>query len=181
MTKNQGGDLEKIKVRWVDTMHTGDDFDLILQALEVGLDEGPLMLVPRRRRPAPQAEASYHAQVFENPDWLRAHFSEHESELNHEFWIGICENLDCQRRDTATAALWHFCRLTDALAGRNKKGRRLAQSIRENKGERELTYGAIPAPPQDSFDAVLENVGDAFDDVALLHKDLPRTILISRG
>ena len=59
--------MDKFRIRWVDSMHTGDNFELILQALEVGRDEGPIILVPRRaaRRLGTKAGADYQALVFE--------------------------------------------------------------------------------------------------------------------
>ena len=74
--------MDKFRIRWVDSVHTCDDFELILQALEVGRDEGPIILVPRRtaRRLGTKAGADYQALVFENPDWLGAHLVEYRDQ-----------------------------------------------------------------------------------------------------
>lgn len=44
-----------------------------------------------------------------------------------------------------------------------------------------MTYGAIPEPPLTAVDIVIENAGDAFDDIAEAFGDLPRTVMISRA
>lgn len=175
--------MKKFTLRWIGSMHTGDEFELILQALEAGLDEGPLVVAPQPpSRGSGQRKAShYRAQVFENPDWLRAHFAEHSDDLDNEFWIGICENIDRRHQGTATAALWHFSRLLDELAGRYKVRSKPSHSAPEGQNDSQLTYGAITSSPQDSFVAILDNVGEAFAEVSRMHRGLPSSVLISRA
>lgn len=175
--------MDKFKIRWVDSFHTGDYFEHILQALEVGRDEGPIILVPQRaaRKLGSQARSNYQALVFENPDWLEAHLMEHQTELDHEIWLGICENVPREKRQSATGALWHFAKLLDELGGRNRKHPRSARAISSSENSSSLTYGAVKAPPIESFNAFLEQSGDAFESLAAEYKNFPASVLISRA
>ena len=171
--------MDKFRIRWVDSMHTGDDFELILQALEVGRDEGPIILVPRRtaRRLGTQAGADYQALVFENPDWLGAHLIEHRDQLDHEIWLGVCEDVAREKAQNATGALWHFARLVDELAGRNRKLSRPAKAA----ASASLVYGAVKEPPTECVEAFLEQSGDAFESLAAEYRSFPASVLISRA
>lgn len=171
--------MDKFRIRWVDSMHTGDDFELILQALEVGRDEGPIILVPRRtaRRLGTQAGADYQALVFENPDWLGAHLIEHRDQLDHEIWLGVCEDVPREKAQNAKGALWHFARLVDELAGRNRKLSRPAKAA----ASASLVYGAVKEPPTECVEAFLEQSGDAFESLAAEYKSFPASVLISRA
>ncbi|GEO00582.1 hypothetical protein NSE01_24140 [Novosphingobium sediminis] len=171
--------MDKFRIRWVDSMHTGDDFELILQALEVGLDEGPIISVPRQaaRRLGTKVGADYQALVFDNPDWLGAHLMEHRDQLDQEIWLGVCEDVPRDRRQNATAALWHFAKLINELAGRNRKLPRPARAA----SSAPLVYGAVEESPTESVEAVLEQSGEAFESMASEYKDFPASILISRA
>lgn len=175
--------LDKFKIRWVDSVHTGDDFELILQTIEMGRDEGPIILVPRRsaRKPGSQKGADYQALVFDNPDWLDAHFMEHQDELNHEIWLGICENVPREKRPNATGALLYFANLLNELGGRNRKSPRSVKAISSSENLISLTYGAVKESPIESFDALIEQSGEAFESLAADYKNLPKSILISRA
>lgn len=171
--------MDKFRIRWVDSMHTGDDFERILQALEVGRDEGPIILVPRRTvlRLGPQAGADYQALVFDNPDWLGAHLIEHRDQLDHEIWLGVCEDVPREKRQNATGALWHFAKLINEFAGRNRKLPRPARAAPSAS----LVYGAVKEPPTECVEAFLEQSGDAFESLAAEHKSFPASVLISRA
>lgn len=171
--------MDKFRIRWVDSMHTRDDFELILQALEVGRDEGPIILVPQRtaRRLGTKAGADYQALVFENPDWLGAHLVEYRDQLDQEIWLGVCEDVPRDRRQNATGALWHFAKLINELGGRNRKLPRPARAASSEP----LMYGAVKAPPTESVEAFLEQSGDAFESLAAEYKNLPASVLISRA
>lgn len=171
--------MDKFRIRWVDLMHTGDDFELILQALEVGRDEGPIILVPRRtaRRLGPQVGADYQALVFDNPDWLGAHLIEHRDQLDHEIWLGVCEDVPREKRRNATGALWHFAKLINELAGRKPKVPRPARAALSTS----FVYGAVKEPPTEHVEAFLEQSGDAFESLATEHRNLPTSVLISRA
>ncbi len=175
--------LEKFKIRWVDSLHTGDDFELILQTLEVGRDEGPIILVPQRagRKPGFQTGSDYQALVFDNPDWLGAHLMEHQDELNHEIWLGICENVPREKRQIATGALWHFAKLLNKLGGGKRKRSRSARASSSPENSVPLTYKAVKESPIESFDALIEQSGEAFESLAADYKNLPESILISRA
>ncbi|MBO9380884.1 hypothetical protein GG804_29475 [Sphingomonas histidinilytica] len=175
--------MDSFTIRWMESMHTGDDFSFINQTLEAGLDEGPLILAPQKARRTPPSgmQQDYRALVFVNPDWLAAHLVEHQEELSHEFWLGICQDVPRERRETAESALWHFAKLLDDLSGRNRKRPRPAKAALSNENSRPLTYGSVTDPTISNFEAVLEQVGDGFDAVALAHKSLPARILISRA
>lgn len=82
--------MEKVQIRWIEPQHTGDDFDQIKHAMEVGDDE--------------EAEK--------------------------------------------------FAR---------------------------MTYEAIPEPPMTAADIIIENAGDAFENIAEAFGKLPHSILISRA
>lgn len=171
--------MDTFRIRWVDSMHTADDFELILQALEVGRDEGPIILVPRRtaRRLGPQAGADYQALVFDNPDWLGAHLIEHREQLDHEIWLGVCEDVPREKRQNATGALWHFAKLIDELSGRNRKLPRPARAA----ASASLVYGAVKEPATECVEAFLEQSGDAFESLAAEYESLPASVLISRA
>ena len=170
--------MDKFRIRWVDSVHTCDDFELILQALEVGLDEGPIISVPRRaaRRLGTKAGADYQALVFENPDWLGAHLVEYRDQLNHEIWLGVCEGVPRERRQDATVALWHYAKLINELAGWNRKLPRPGRA----GSLAPLVYGAVKEPPAEFVEAFLEQSGDAFESMAAEYKNFPANILISR-
>jgi hypothetical protein len=172
--------MDNFSIRWVGTVHTGDDFELILQTLEAGRDEGPLILAPRAsfRTPSSDTNRNYRSLVFENPDWLGAHLAEHRNDLNHEIWLGICQEVPREKRDLATAALWHFAVLLDDLAKRNKRRPRPARAAAIEENLKPLDYGTVGTAPISSFKAVLSHSGEAFDDVAAAHGALPPTILI---
>lgn len=169
--------MDKFRIRWVDLMHTGDDFELILQALEVGRDEGPIILVPQRtaRRLGTKAGADYQALVFENPDWLGAHLVEYRNQLDQEIWLGVCEGVPREKRQDATVALWHYAKLINELAGRKRPRPGRAGSLAP------LVYGAVEEPPAECVEAFLEQSGEAFETMALEYKNIPATILISRA
>ncbi|WP_168727534.1 MULTISPECIES: hypothetical protein [Sphingomonas] len=171
--------MDKFRIRWVDSVHTCDDFELILQALEVGRDEGPIILVPRRtaRRLGTKAGADYQALVFENPDWLGAHLVEYRDQLDHEIWLGVCEGVPREKRQNATVALWHYAKLINELAGRHRKLPRPARAA----SSAPLVYGAIKEPPTECVEAFLEQFGDAFESMAAEYKNFPANILISRA
>jgi len=174
--------MDNFSIRWVGTVHTGDDFELILQTLEAGRDEGPLILVPRAsfRTPSSGTNRNYRSLVFENPDWLGAHLAEHREDLNHEFWLGICQEVPHGKRDLAAAALWHFAALLNDLVKRSTRRPRPARAA-ANKERAPMDYGAIETAPISSFRAILNHTGDAFDDLALAHGALPPSILILQG
>lgn len=175
--------MDRFRVRWIDSVHTGDDFEQILQFLEVGRDEGPLILVPQQtsHRPRFDAKQNYQAVVFENPDWLGAHLAEHRHDLNHQIWLGISEAVPREKRDLATAALWHFAKLLNDLAGSNKKRKKTMGTAEGVEAAKPFNYQAIEQAPISSFNAVLEQTGEAFVEVAAAHRDLPSSILISRA
>lgn len=176
--------MDKFHIRWMDSVHTGDNFELILQTLEVGRDEGPIILVPQRAasKPGFQAGSDYQALVFDNPDWLGAHLMEHQDELNHEIWLGICENVPREKRQSATGALWHFAKLLNKLRGaKQKKRSRSARASSSPENSVPLTYGAVKESPIESFDALIEQSGEAFESLAADYKNLPESVLISRA
>lgn len=170
--------MDKFQLRWIDSLHTGDDFEIILQALEVGRDEGPIILVPgtASRKSASQMRSDYHALVFDNPDWLGAHLAEHQDELSHEIWLGICENVPREKRQIATGALLQFAKLLNELRVRKSKPRRSARALSREP----LTCGSVKEPPIESFDVLLEQSGEVFEEIAAEFKNLPASILISR-
>ena len=174
--------MERARIRWIEPQHTGDDFDQIKYAMEIGDDEGPIILLPVRQhgRGVSKASGRYPAQLFETPLWLIAHLVEHASDLDREFWIGICE--DPQRStDAVTSGLWYFKELLNRLGGMNRSRRLPARGRQEADRFAAMTYGAISEPPLTAIDIVIENSGDAFDDIAKGLGDLPRSILISRA
>jgi hypothetical protein len=174
--------MERARIRWIEPQHTGDDFDQIKRALEIGDDEGPIILLPVRQRGRGMSKASgrYPAQLFENPLRLIAHLVEHANDLDREFWIGICEDPE-RSPDAVTAGLWYFKDLLNRLGEMNRSTRLPARGRQEADRFAAMTYGAISEPPLMAIDIVIENSGNAFDDIAKAMGDLPRSILISRA
>ena len=175
--------MDTFKIRWVGSVHTGDDFGLILQALDVGHDEGPIILVPQRTsgKIGSKLGSFYQALVFDNPDWLGAHLVEHQDELSHEIWLGICENVPQEKRQNATGALWHFAKLLNKLGGKDRKPSRSARTISSPENCVSLTYGAVKEAPIERFDAFIVQSGDAFESLAADYKNLPASVMISRA
>lgn len=173
--------MERARIRWIEPQHTGDDFDQIKYAMEIGDDEGPIILLPVRQRGGGVSKASgrYPAQLFENPLKLIAHLVEYANDLDREFWIGICEYPE-RRTDAVTSGLWYFKELLNRLGGMKRSTRLPARSRQEAERFAAMTYGAISEPPVTALDIVIENTGEAFDDIAKVMGDLPRSILISR-
>ena len=175
--------MERARIRWIEPQHTGDDFDQIKRAMEIGDDEGPIIFLPvgQRGRGNSKASGRYPAQLFENPLWLIAHLVEHANDLDREFWIGICELAPEGSTEAATSGFWHFTELLNRLGGMNRSARLPAKGRLDAEKFAGMTYGAISEPPSTSIDIVIENCGDAFDDIGKAMGDLPRTILISRA
>lgn len=140
--------MERARIRWIEPQHTGDDFDQITRAMEIGDDQGPIILLPVRKRGRGNSKASgrYPAQLFENPLELIAHLDAHTEDLDREFWIGICEDPE-RSTEGVTSGLWYFKELLNRLGGMhrsktiNSKGRQEAAKFAA------MTYSAIPGPP----------------------------------
>lgn len=175
--------MDKLQIRWIEPQHTGDDFEQIRRAMEVGDDEGPIVLlpVPQRRAGSTRASSRYPAQLFENPLWLIAHLVEHRDGLDREFWLGICEAPAGRKTSAATSGAWYFKELLNELGGMNRRSRLPARASKEAEEFAGMTYGAISEPPLIAIDIVIENAGDAFEDIAQTLDELPRSILISRA
>ncbi|MEE4212433.1 MAG: hypothetical protein V2I43_24580 [Parvularcula sp.] len=175
--------MDKLQIRWIEPQHTGDDFEQIKQSMEVGDDEGPIILLPVRQRRSgiTKASARYPAQLFENPLRLIAHLAEHKDDLDREFWLGICEVPAGGEPDVATSAVWYFKELLNELGGMNRRSRLPARAQEEAEKFGGMTYEAIPEPPLSAVDMIIDNTGEAFADIAKALGDLPRSIMISRG
>jgi len=175
--------MERISVRWIEPQHSGDDFDQIKQAMGGADDEGPIILLPVRQRDGGISKARVRdpAQLFENPLWLIAHLVEHGDDLNREFWLGICEASPKGELGVAISGLWYFKELLNNLGGMSRRSRLPAEAKEDAEKFVSMAYGAIPEPPLTAVDIVIENAGDAFDDIAEAFGDLPRTVMISRA
>lgn len=175
--------MEKVQIRWIEPQHTGDDFEQIKQSMEVGDDEGPLILLPVRQRHSgtTKASARYPAQLFENPLWLIAHLVDHRDDLDREFWVGICEVPASDETRAATSGAWYFKELMNELGGMNRRSRLPARAREEAEKFAGMTYGAISEPPLTAIDIIIENTGEAFEDIAHAFGELPRSIMISRA
>ena len=175
--------MDKVKIRWLDSQHTGDDFEQIIQSMEVGDDEGPIILLPvrQRGRNSNNASARYPAQLFKNPLWLGAHLVEYADDLNHEFWLGVCEASPKAITDVATSGLWYFKELLNDLGGMNRRTRFKKSAREEAEKFASMTGSAEPVPPMTAVDILIENTGEAFEDIAHAFSELPRSIMISRA
>lgn len=175
--------MDKLQIRWIEPQHTGDDFDQIKHAMEVGDDEGPIILLPvrQRRGGSPKASSRYPAQLFENPLWLIAHLVERRDGLDREFWIGICEVPAGGETSAATSGAWYFKELLNQLGGMNRRSALPARASKEAEEFAGMTYGAISEPPLTAINIIIENAGEAYEDIAEAFGKLPRSILISRA
>ncbi|VVT00495.1 hypothetical protein [Erythrobacter sp. EC-HK427] len=175
--------MKRVQIRWIESQHTGDDYEQIKQAMEIGDDEGPIILLPvrQRRGGTTKASARYPAQLFENPLWLIAHLVEHGDDLNCEFWLGIYENPADDETRAATSGAWYFKELLNDVGGMNRRSRLPARAREEAETFASMTYGAISEPPLTSIDIIIENAGEAFEEVSNAFGNLPHTILISRA
>lgn len=175
--------MDKVQIRWIEPQHTGDDFDQIKHAMEVGDDEGPIILLPVRQRSSGITKAStrYPAQLFENPLWLVAHLVEHADDLDREFWLGVCEAWPASEVGVATSGAWYFKELMNELGGMNRRSRLPARAREDAEKFAGMTYGAISEPPLTAIDIIIENTGEAFEDIAHAFGELPRSIMISRA
>jgi len=175
--------MDRLKIRWIEPQHTSDDFDQIKHAMEVGDDEGPIILLPVRQRGRGITKAStrYHSQLFKNPLSLVAHLVEHADDLDREFWLGVCEASPESEVGIATSGAWYFKELMNELSGINRRSRLTAQAREEAEKFAGMTYGAISKPPLTAIDIIIENAGEAFEDIAQAFGKLPRSILISRA
>ena len=175
--------MDRVQIRWIEPQHTGDDFEQIKRSMEVGDDEGPIILLPVRqdRSKIARASARYPAQLFDNPLWLGAHLYEYADDLNHEFWLGVCEASPEASTEVATSGLWYFKELLNDLGGMNRRARFKKPAREEADKFASMTYEAIPEPPMAAVDIIIENAGEAFEDIAEAFGELPRSILISRA
>ena len=175
--------MDKLQIRWIEPQHSGDDFEQIKHAMEVGDDEGPIILLPVRQQRGGSAKASsrYPAQLFENPLWLIAHLVEHRDDLDREFWVGICDVRPDDETRASTSGAWYFKELLNELGGMNRRSRLPARAKAEAEKFASMTYGAISEPPLNSVDMIIENTGEAFEDIAQAFGELPHSILISRA
>jgi len=175
--------MDNFKIRWIEPQHTGDDLDQIKHAMEVGDDEGPIILLPVRQRGRGITKAStrYPAQLFEHPLWLVAHLVEHADDLDRDFWLGVCEASHESKAGISTSGAWYFKDLLNALGGMNRRSRLPARAKDEAEKFAGMTYGAISEPPLTAIDITIENAGEAFEDIAHAFGDLPHSIMISRA
>ncbi|WP_454597625.1 hypothetical protein [Qipengyuania sp. SM2507] len=175
--------MDRVKIRWIEPQHTGDDFDQIKHAMEVGDDEGPIILLPARQRRSGiiKASARYPAQLFKNPLWLVAHLVEHANDLDREFWLGVCEASPESEADVATSGAWYFKEILNELGGMNRRSRLPVRAKEEAEKFAGMTYGAVSEPPLTAIDIIIENAGEAFKDIAHVLGDLPHSIMISRA
>ena len=175
--------MDRLIIRWIEPQHTGDDFEQIKKSMEVGDDEGPIILLPVRQRRSgiTKANARYPAQLFENPLWLVAHLVEHADDLDREFWLGVCEATPESEVGIATSGAWYFKELINELGGMNRRSRLPARAREEAEKFAGMTYGAISEPPLTAIDIIIENTGEAFEDIAHAFGELPRSIMISRA
>ena len=175
--------MGRLIIRWIEPQHTGDDFEQIKHAMEVGDDEGPIILLPVGQRGSKITKAStrYPVQLFENPLWLVAHLVEHADDLDREFWLEVCEASPESEADVATSGAWYFKEILNELGGMNRRSRLPARAKEEAEKFAGMTDEAIPEPPLTAVDILIENAGDAFEDIAEAFGKLPRSIMISRA
>jgi hypothetical protein len=174
--------METLRIRWIDSQDMGDDFEQLKQSMEIGDDEGPIILlpVPQRGPGIRKATTRYPAQLFENPLWLVAYLFEHADDLNTEVWLGICEVSTRSQAATATSGAWYFKQLINDLGGMNRRSRVPAKAKKNSAKFANMTHWLISEPPLPVVDIIIENTGEAFEEIAEAFDKLPRSVMISR-
>lgn len=172
--------MDRLHIRWDGPHHTRDDTSLLCDALGIADDEGPIILVPSRKRKGPVSKGAlaYGAQVFENLPWLVSHLIEYGEELNCEFMLGICKSVPHARLDLAISGLCRIRQFLNETAGFARKRRLTGPAGQQARRMAEMTHGTVSAAPIQQFSLVVENGGDAYEDVAKSFPDLMPTIML---
>ena len=153
-----------VEIYWPYSHDRGDDN--IEYQLEAGGDEGPLLVIPARRRTKPGSPTAI--GVFKNVDWYLSSLAfNDDADVSRERWVGLVRGSDRANGDAAVAALQ---RLAHNLSTTRKV--RLGPLGHRGKTVSSVPEGALTELIAFDGSIMIKNDGEGFKDVARVYPAL---------
>jgi hypothetical protein len=146
-----------ITIDWPCSHDASDGDDAIMQSLEAGYDEGPLIVVPWGRPGRGWGRPAGDALVFADASQYLAHLAMHADEVSGERSVGLVRGSACRNGEAALAAL---VGLRGQLSGAAQPPRGPGRARRPEP----LNYAAYAGTPVFDGEVRVEHVGEGLDD-----------------